>query len=263
MGISDKIKKMLRVVCLSAVVAFATARRGSSEDKAWSDEAWKFDGSKITVKLTQVAEDKKPTTAPAAQWHQTTNSKVRGAKSYAMLSAGDKKSTFLVFTEKEMKGNEMPTAQDKVAVFGYTQEDKKASLEREGDKAVEAQKDFTFTLSNVQSLDADKNAAKSLEREEMLGMLPLSLPFIAASTFLGPAAFSFGMFPWGYSSSSLSASLEKLGSDLEVMDVPTHGLEREKFLPFAPFFMGPAFAAFGAGAAMAAPFMWGTPFGFM
>merc|ERR1711988_2088099 len=130
-----------------------------------------------------------------------------------MLST-DSKNTFLVFTEKEMTGSDMPKGDDKVAVYAY-----------------------------------DKPASASLEREG-----EFFFPFFPAAAFLaGPAiaaatAFSFAAYPFAMSQTSLSASLEKLGSDLEVMDVPINGLEREEKFFFAPFFIGPAMAAFGAGA---------------
>jgi len=197
------------------------------------------------VKFGAPSDDAKPKAAPKAEWHPTTNTKAAGAASYAMLST-DNKNTFLVFSEKEMKGNDMPKADDKIAVYAM-EKSKSADLER-GD-------DNTFTLVKIDSLENPK-ADKSLEREEEEFLGPLA--FVAAHTFLATAAFGFAPFPfmgmYG-TTTSLSASLEKLGADLEVMDVPTKGLERE-FFPFAPFFMAPAFAAFAG----AAPLMFAAPF---
>lgn len=234
---------MFKTVSLFAVVALAAAR-SATEEKAWADNQFKVNGDTITLTLDK--EGAKPSAAPKSEWHPTTNSKPNGAKSYAMLST-DGKNTMLVFTEKEMHGSDMPKGDDKIAVYAY---DKKegASLERDDGK-----KEFTLTL--VKPEDAPVEAAKNLEREEE-EFLPV-FPFFGAAAFLaapaisaaGAAAFSFAAFPFAMSQTSLSASLEKLGSDLEVMDVPINGLEREEKFFFAPFFVGPAMAAFGAAAA--------------
>lgn len=227
---------MFKTLSLCALVALSVAKK-SEADKAWAEESWKVNGDSITITVDKHADTS--ATPPKAQWHKATNSAPFGAKSYAMLST-DSKNTFLVFSEKEMTGSDMPKGDDKVAVYAYDKP-ASASLERDGDK-----QSFQLTLVKAGEKVED---AKSLEREE-----EFFFPFFPAAAFLaGPAiaaatAFTFAGFPFAMSQTSLSASLEKLGSDLEVMDVPINGLEREEKFFFAPFFIGPAMAAFGAGA---------------
>jgi hypothetical protein len=257
---------MYKSIALLSVVAFAAAR-SAAEDKPWAENEFKLE-NQDTIKVTlKASEEAKPKTAPKSMWHTATNSKANGAASYAMLTT-DQKNTFLVFTEKKMSGNDMPKAEDKIAVFAYDKDS--SDLERsdgtktftlklvKGDeKAPEAVEEKKEAAEEPKKADEPAKALEREEEEEFFGMLPfmgaaafLAAPMMASAAVATGAAFAFAPFPFALATTSLSASLEKLGNDLEVMDVPIQGLEREeKFFPFAPFFMGPAMAAFGAAAA--------------
>jgi len=243
-----------------------------SSDQAWGAKAWKVNSPKdakstITMDLSAFEKLKTPKGETSNVWHAATDSRSRGAASYANVMIGeDGAEQFgIMYSKRPMSGTEMPHADDQIAIYMPSTSGGR-SLERGGSIT------FAPVTTDMSSARAIAAARSNFEKEDhdlerkMYPFYPIVDPVTATLAWGAWGAYLAAGFLPAFAA-TMPADLEASVEVSRAVAVKRHSkqlhmvtkdkvvsfknaaeLERKMYLPLlaAPLFFYPWGFAYGA-----------------